>query len=102
MCHRPKLCRPAAGCESAGRRAGRDVLPPAVRDGPLGCCRSERCSRLSAEACLGHVLNIAFRLVCLALPTLPGPPCRVMYDTGEVEELDLNEVIRDGHMSLLA
>ncbi len=28
--------------------------------------------------------------------------CRVMYDTGEVEELDLNEVIRDGHVSLLS
>ena len=40
--------------------------------------------------------------VCLTVGLLTMVSCRVMYDTGEVEELDLNEVIKDGHMSLLA
>ena len=28
--------------------------------------------------------------------------CSVQYATGETEALDLDEVVRDGHMSLLA
>ena len=28
-------------------------------------------------------------------------PCRIQYTSGEFEDLDLNEIIREGHMSLI-
>jgi hypothetical protein len=27
--------------------------------------------------------------------------CRIQYTSGEIEELDLDEIIREGHMSLI-
>ena len=27
--------------------------------------------------------------------------CRIQYTSGEIEELDLEEIIREGHMSLI-
>ena len=45
--------------------------------------------------------SFLFRFAFCSLP-VPPSACSVQYATGEVELLDLDEVIRDGHCSLLA
>ena len=64
---------------------------------------------LSAEALLATsaFLTVPLNIVrevkemdCLAKLVTCGC-CRIQYTSGEIEELDLQEIIREGHMSLI-
>jgi hypothetical protein len=37
----------------------------------------------------------------LTKPSAPSRPRRIVYASGEVEDLDIDEIARDGHMALL-
>ena len=77
------MCLP---CQALPRRALPSLAPPRKLQRPRG-----------AAVCLP----------CQAMPRLAAPLpiircCSVQYATGEYEVLDLDEVINDGHCSLLA
>lgn len=50
-----------------------------------------------------HRLAMRCTQQCLTHPaTPPWPPCSIIYyPSEELEELDLDEIAKDGHMSLL-
>ena len=69
--------------------------------------RQAKCVSNLALACTPWS-GVAFLRSCLARPQAKlqqrhnlGAECRIQYTSGEVEELDLEEIIREGHMSLI-
>ena len=63
----------------------------------LSACVLHVCTCLTCALLFMHRLSA---VICNRL-TEHMQLCRIQYTSGEIEELDLDEIIREGHMSLI-
>ena len=65
------------------------------RESPVGIM-------LQVSSMLNRLCRLASHACSLQTPLrLDMTSCRIQYTSGEIEELDLDEIIREGHMSLI-